>query len=396
MAITGLNLSNLDSLNDSDAPEEQGKPLLLNIADVIEDPDQPREVFDPVALQELADAIKARGVKSPISVKSKNDDGKYIINHGARRYRASIMAGKTAIPAHIDDDHESLDQLLENELRDGLKTFETAKAVARELAKPGVTTSSLGDKTGKGKAWVSKFAAIAAAPEIFKEHQDKLTDYSAVYELVTAHKKMPDEVSAFVAQAETISRATVGAFLRPAQVTIKPQGNGQPPGEGNSNAGDGAGDGGQPPASKNEPGAGSEQKPGGGKSPNAGGEGKAQRPGKNAPPLPPSDLESLFAVHAAGQEVEAILSGLKSADQEALGKPLAKLHKQGATTTDKDVYSVLVSQLKAGAFDTDGAGLYRMNAFVLGVVTRNEKVGPVQILETVLMSSDRFVKAQEE
>ena len=33
-----------------------------------EDPNQPRNEFDPVTLQELADTIRLRGVKTPISV----------------------------------------------------------------------------------------------------------------------------------------------------------------------------------------------------------------------------------------------------------------------------------------------------------------------------------------
>ena len=39
--------------------------LPLNLIE--EDPNQPRTEFDPITLQELADTIRLRGVKTPIS-----------------------------------------------------------------------------------------------------------------------------------------------------------------------------------------------------------------------------------------------------------------------------------------------------------------------------------------
>ena len=77
--------------------------LDINLID--EDPNQPRKTFDNIT--ELSESIKERGVKSPISVHP-IDNGRYMINHGARRYRASKLAGKTTIPAFIDDDYNLL------------------------------------------------------------------------------------------------------------------------------------------------------------------------------------------------------------------------------------------------------------------------------------------------
>ncbi len=70
--------------------------ILFDISEIMEDPNQPRlKEFDETSLRELADNIKARGIKSPISVKPKNADSKFIINHGARRYRAAILTEDT-------------------------------------------------------------------------------------------------------------------------------------------------------------------------------------------------------------------------------------------------------------------------------------------------------------
>ena len=71
----------------------------IDITLISEDIHQPRKEFNQETLRELTETIKLRGVKSPISVRPNPDKpGTYIINHGARRYRASINAGLTKIP----------------------------------------------------------------------------------------------------------------------------------------------------------------------------------------------------------------------------------------------------------------------------------------------------------
>ena len=67
--------------------------LELDLSLIDEDPNQPRTEFDPVTLQELSDTIRLRGVKTPISVHPHPQiEGRFIINHGARRFRASLNA----------------------------------------------------------------------------------------------------------------------------------------------------------------------------------------------------------------------------------------------------------------------------------------------------------------
>ena len=88
--------------------------LELDLSLIDEDPNQPRTEFDPVTLQELSDTIRLRGVKTPISVHPHPQiEGRFIINHGARRFRASILAKKKTIPAFIDTDYSKVDQMIE-------------------------------------------------------------------------------------------------------------------------------------------------------------------------------------------------------------------------------------------------------------------------------------------
>ena len=99
-----------------------------------EDPSQPRKFFDPDALKELADSIRTRGIKTPISVRFNVKNGRYTINHGHRRYRASVIAGKETIPAYIDNDYSDEDQIIENLQRENLTTREIADYIGRQIA----------------------------------------------------------------------------------------------------------------------------------------------------------------------------------------------------------------------------------------------------------------------
>ena len=76
--------------------------LEINLSDIYANPNQPRKIFDEIALNELANSISAHGVIMPI-VLNKGKDGKYMIIAGERRFRASKLAGKETIPAVIKE-----------------------------------------------------------------------------------------------------------------------------------------------------------------------------------------------------------------------------------------------------------------------------------------------------
>ena len=66
------------------------------IQDLAPNAHQPREHFDPTALEALAQSIKSNGVIQPILVREK--DGTYEIVAGERRWRASKLAGLKEVP----------------------------------------------------------------------------------------------------------------------------------------------------------------------------------------------------------------------------------------------------------------------------------------------------------
>lgn len=114
--------------------KDSGPPFLDIPLDLIDiDPNQPRKAFDTASLTELSQTIKEVGVQTPITV-SKQDNDRYILRVGERRFRASGIAGKDTIPAVIKDikaDELLLIQWIENDQRDSLNVFEKAETLLR-------------------------------------------------------------------------------------------------------------------------------------------------------------------------------------------------------------------------------------------------------------------------
>ena len=73
------------------ATETLGKPLELLLIDIEEDPNQPRRTFDKESMGTMIESIRLNGVRTPVSVRTHPEKpGKWMLNYGARRYRASM------------------------------------------------------------------------------------------------------------------------------------------------------------------------------------------------------------------------------------------------------------------------------------------------------------------
>ena len=191
-------------------------PLELPLELIDEDPHQPRTADNPgfmrESIAEIGDTIKIRGVKSPISVRENpNAAGRYLINHGARRYRASHWAGKTTIPAFIDNDYNEADQVIENLQRNELTAREIADFIGRELAK-GKKKGEIAKEIGKSPSFVTQHVTLLDLPEpiavAFNSGRSK--DVTVINELVTAYRKNPDEVVVWLADdSQELTRGAV-------------------------------------------------------------------------------------------------------------------------------------------------------------------------------------------
>ncbi|MFL6718483.1 MAG: ParB/RepB/Spo0J family partition protein [Burkholderiaceae bacterium] len=195
----------------------QGGPLALSLSLIDEDPLQPRTDDNPgfssQSIGELAATIQSRGVKSPISVRDNpTRPGRYLINHGARRFRASRVAGKTTIPAFVDNDYNEVDQVIENLQRNELTAREVADYIGRELAK-GIRQQDIARSIGKSPAFVTQHIALLDLPEPIAQafNSGRAKDVTLVNELVTAFKKNPREVTDWLEdnEGQDITRSAV-------------------------------------------------------------------------------------------------------------------------------------------------------------------------------------------
>lgn len=173
--------------------------IYIPLDEIEPDPDQPRKDFEEVALQELADSIKAQGVYTPISVREHPDptSGKlYMIIAGERRWRASYLAGKDDIPAvlraaDLTADNIYAHQLTENLHRQGLNPVELAEFINGRIQflsnEKGVSNAVevAAAELGVSPSWISKNTAILKyAPEIRALAKDgRLRDYGTLKKL---------------------------------------------------------------------------------------------------------------------------------------------------------------------------------------------------------------------
>lgn len=184
----------------------------IDLTLIDEDPNQPRTEFDESTLKELADTIRLRGVKTPISVRVNPDNSeRFIINHGARRVRASKLAGKATIPAFIDPDYNEEDQMIENLHRDNLTAREIADFIGRQLAK-GKTHKVIAQTIGKSRPFVTMHAALLDLPapvaDVF--NSGRCRDVSLIVDLVRAFHTNEEVTTRWLAdESQEINRESV-------------------------------------------------------------------------------------------------------------------------------------------------------------------------------------------
>lgn len=136
--------------------EMEKEVKILNLDDILPNRFQPRIKFNEIAILELAESIKEHGVIQPIVVRKISD--KYEIIAGERRYKASVLAGKTTIPAIIttlDDKNSSEIALIENVQRQDLTPIEEAISYKKILDMGYLNQSELAEKLGKTQSTIA-------------------------------------------------------------------------------------------------------------------------------------------------------------------------------------------------------------------------------------------------
>jgi ParB/RepB/Spo0J family partition protein len=139
--------------------------VTVPLTELRESDSNPRKIFDPERLAELAESIREKGVLSPLVVRPV--DGHFEIVAGARRYRAAREAGFKELPVRVvslSDAEADEVRIVENLQRSDLHPFEEARGFRAILEREGTTytVERLAAKVGKLAAFVARRIKLSA------------------------------------------------------------------------------------------------------------------------------------------------------------------------------------------------------------------------------------------
>ncbi|MCC6389951.1 MAG: ParB/RepB/Spo0J family partition protein, partial [Bryobacterales bacterium] len=150
-------------------PSEQSPtpagPVLLPIDRIDPNPLQPRTVFQPDRLRELAQSIEANGIIQPLIVRQKGD--RYELIAGERRWRAARLAGYPEVPVVVQttsNDHLLEVSLIENIQREDLNPIEVAQAFDRLHREHQLSHEDIARRTGKDRTSVTNTLRLLKLP----------------------------------------------------------------------------------------------------------------------------------------------------------------------------------------------------------------------------------------
>src|SRR5690554_4711453 len=185
----------LNALITMDDNETDGSSYISEIAltKIKPNPDQPREDFDDETMEELATSIQKIGVIQPITLREL-ENGEYQIIAGERRYKASIMAKLSTIPAYVKtvEDEDVMEMaLIENIQREDLNAIEIALTYQKLINSQSLTQEQLSERVGKKRATIANYMRLLKLPaEVQMGIKDKKIDMGHARALVT----IPDPV----------------------------------------------------------------------------------------------------------------------------------------------------------------------------------------------------------
>jgi ParB family chromosome partitioning protein len=145
----------------------------LPVTDLIPNKYQPRKHFDDTNLQDLTNSIKERGMIQPIIVrKSNNENSKFEIIAGERRWLAAQRAGMHNVPVVVTeaDNLKSLEfAIVENVQRHDLNPLEEAQGYKRLIDEFSYDQEKVSKFIGKSRSYITNSLRILTLPtEVMK------------------------------------------------------------------------------------------------------------------------------------------------------------------------------------------------------------------------------------
>jgi ParB family chromosome partitioning protein len=160
----GRGLSSL--IGDSEIVENKGT---ISISSILRNKYQPRKNFENESLEELTNSIRERGIIQPIIVrKSEDQDGKFELVAGERRWQAAQNAGLHEIPAVVikADNLKSLEfAIVENVQRKDLNPIEEAEGYKKLIDEFRYDQEKVAKFIGKSRTHITNCLRLLSLPQ---------------------------------------------------------------------------------------------------------------------------------------------------------------------------------------------------------------------------------------
>ncbi len=150
--------------------DEAGMVEFAPISSIAVNPYQPRKVFAPELIDELADSIRHYGILQPLTARRR--DGGYELIAGERRLQAARKAGLSEVPLLIHDcsDEEMLAlALVENLQREDLNAMEAARSYQQLVDQFGLSQTEIAERVGKSRSTVANTLRLLALPDSIQQ-----------------------------------------------------------------------------------------------------------------------------------------------------------------------------------------------------------------------------------
>ena len=178
----GRGLSSLIGDNEIKTSNDQ-----ISISSIIPNKNQPRKLFEKNALEDLTNSIKERGIIQPLIVRKLEDqDNKYELIAGERRWQAAQSAGFNEVPVVIieADNLRSLElAIIENVQRKDLNAIEEAESYNNLIQNFGYDQEQVSKFIGKSRSHITNSLRLLTLP-------NKLIDMIRLKQISQGHAKI--------------------------------------------------------------------------------------------------------------------------------------------------------------------------------------------------------------
>ena len=213
---------------------ETGRVVFLPVRAIRPNPRQPRKVFQPEALDELAESIRRHGILQPLSVRRIGTN--YELIAGERRLRAAQLAGVLDVPCilmNMDDRESGMAAMVENLQRQDLDFIEEAWGIQRLLKEWDMSQEQAARLLGKSQSAIAnKLRLLKHSQEILlllrqeglterharallrlRSDEEKRAAITEIARLGMSVARTESYIESLLAEKKSTKKANVGSFL---------------------------------------------------------------------------------------------------------------------------------------------------------------------------------------